>query len=485
MRTKEIFFNQRFIGRTKELVQLAKIGQSDKAHILILYGRRRVGKTELIEQAYRDRNILKFEGLEGRGEGEQRFEVMRQLGEYSGQPLLVKIQTKTWQEVFQYIADVVRQGRWTIYFEEVQWLANYESAFVAGLKYVWDNYFRHNNDLLLILCGSSPSFMIKEIVHSKALYNRSTHEMALTKLDLIETQMLLHGHGQREIMDAYLTVGGIPEYLQWLQEGASTFLSLCQQAFKKNGSFLREFDKVFVSSLSNNPHYKKIVEFLAKKRFATREEIAKHVKVTSGGSLTKILEDLLLCEFIQKYSPYNLNSDSPLARYCISDEYLQFYYQFIKPIKNRIKAGEFDSEPTKAISIARYHQWLGYAFERFCRHYYRVIAKILGFSGVDFKVGSFFNRAINKENPGYQIDLLFERKDRVYTVCEVKYVEGCIGTEVIEEIEKKLKLFPNKKDYTIQRVLITNAGADQALMRRSYFDKIITFKELFDESNWK
>lgn len=309
--------------------------------------------------------------------------------------------------------------------------------------------------------------------------------MALTKFDLIETQMLLRGRGQREVMDAYLTVGGVPEYLQWLQEGSSIFLSLCSNAFTKNSSFSREFEKIFVSSLSNNPHYKKIIEFLAKRRFATREEIAAHLKTSSGGSLSKLLDDLILCQFIQKYTPYNLNENSPVARYSISDEYLQFYYQFIKPITARINAGEFDSDPTKAISIARYHQWLGYAFERFCRRFYHVIAKALEFSGIEFSVGAFFNRALDKENPGYQIDLLFQRKDRVYTVCEIKYVQGNVGTEVIEELERKLKLFPNKRDFTIQRVLITNTGIDQALMQRAYFDRVITFQELFDAKNWR
>lgn len=185
MHPKKIALNPNFVGRFDVRTSLAELPQADRAQILIVYGRRRVGKTELIEQVYRERNILKFEGIEGANESKQMVEVMRQLSEYTDQPLLAKIPVQTWQEVFQYIAQVTSTGIWTIYFEEVQWLANYESHFIAALKYVWDNSFRYNKQLLLILCGSSPSFMIKQVVHSKALYNRSSYEMGLAKLNLL------------------------------------------------------------------------------------------------------------------------------------------------------------------------------------------------------------------------------------------------------------------------------------------------------------
>ena len=132
--------------------------------------------------------------------------------------------------------------------------------------------------------------------------------------------------------------------------------------------------------------------------------------------------------------------------------------------------------------MTRYHQWLGYAFERFCRRHYVVIARILEFSGVDFRVGAFFNRSTEQVAPGYQIDLLFERNDKVYTICEIKYLQGKIGTGVIEEFERKLRLFPNKNQYTIQRVLITNTEPEHALSNRHYFDRINTFKERLAES---
>ena len=285
-------------------------------------------------------------------------------------------------------------------------------------------------------------------------------------------------------MDAYLTVGGVPEYLHWIKDGASVFLSLCQHAFKRNSLFLREFDKIFVSSMSGNPHYKKTIEFLSKRRFATRREIMQYLKAASGGSITKLFVDLELCEFIQRYVPYNLNETSPSARYAINDEYLQFYFRFVQPIKQRIEAGEFDRDPVLAINRQHYAQWLGYVFERFCRRYYYIIAKILGFPAVEYQVGCYFSRKTDAKDPGFQIDLLFDRKDRVYTVCEIKYKESKINVGIIDEFEHKLECFPNEKHYTIQRVLITNTDADEGLKVRRYFDRIITLTELFDANHW-
>ena len=125
-----------------------------------------------------------------------------------------------------------------------------------------------------------------------------------------------------------------------------------------------------------------------------------------------------------------------------------------------------------------YFKWLGFAFERFCRNNSAIIAKILGFQGIQYKAGAFFNRNADEALPGYQIDLAFDRADNVYTICEIKYLQTKVSLKVIEEMEKKLSLFPSKGK-TIQKVLITSEGAQENLINRAYFDKIITLKDLF------
>lgn len=473
-----------FIGRTRELAQLKKIATAKEASIIIMYGRRRIGKTELLEQAFRARNILKFEGIEGLPEKAQLINVISQLAMYTGNALLAKTVVDSWSEFLQLLAGYTKQGVWTIYLEEVQWLANYNNTLIAELKYVWDNFFRLNPDLILILCGSAPSFILDHVIHSKALYNRSQHEFHLKEFTLEESKQFLKNRSNKEIIDAYLTVGGVPEYLKRANSESSVFLSLCKNSFSSEGFFAREYERIFTSSLSSNKYYKSIIEALSQQRFASRKELAEKFNITSGGTLSSLLLDLEKSGFIASYSPLNAKENTLLTRYAIEDNYLQFYFKFIKPIQKNIAQGSYNQQPNTALMVDSYVKWLGFSFERFCRKYHYIIAQILNFSGIRYQAGAFFNRATEKEQAGYQLDLVFDRADHVYTLCEIKYLQSKVGTSVISEFEKKLSLFPNPKNKTIHKVLICSEGADEALLKRAYFDEIITCAQLFEAKNW-
>ncbi len=401
-----------------------------------------------------------------------------QLSRYSGNPLYAKLELGTWTEFFSLISEWIKTGVHTLYFEEVQWLAGYDSQFISELKYAWDNEFRHNSDLIMILCGSSPSFMINEVLHSKALYNRSQHEMPLQEFSLSETAQMLSRRSPREVLDAYLLVGGIPEYLKRLQSKSSVFLSLCEESFRKGGFFSHEYERIFTSSLAGNKNYKKIIAFLSLRKFASRSEIARHLKIGSGGTLTGLLDDLEVCQFITKYAPYNLGSDSLLTRYCLRDAYLRFYFKFIAPIEHQIDQGDFDTNPSSAIKTDTLNKWLGFSFERFCCQHNRLIAKILGFHGVRYRSGAYFSRTAEKSQPNFQFDLVFERDDKVVTVCEIKYLQSKVSTSVVTEFERKLALFLLSKTRTLHKVLIAPEGADSAVLRRGYFDQVITLNDL-------
>jgi uncharacterized protein len=384
---------------------------------------------------------------------------------------------------FLLLANYLKTGKWTLYLEELQWLSNYESTLISELKYVWDNYFRYNPELIILLCGSSPSFMIDQVIHSKALYNRSQHEIHLKEFTISETKLFLKNRSVREIFDAYLTIGGIPEYLKWINKDSSVFLSLCKHSFTAGSFFSHEYEKIFTSSMASNKYYKKIIEILSKKKFVTRLELAKMLNINSGGSLSNVLLDLEKCGFINKYHPFNLKEGSVLTRYSISDNYLQYYFKFIKSLQKNIDNGDYNQNPQMAIKIDNYIKWLGFSFERFCRKFHGLIAKILGFSGVKYEHGVYFSRSTEKSNPGYQIDLIFNRADHVYTVCEIKYLQIKVSTNIIDEFEKKIALLPVKSNKTIHKVLICNMGAEKSLLNRAYFDNIITCDDIIAASD--
>ncbi len=468
-----------FVGRGDEIEAIQRASNAGEASIFVIYGRRRVGKTELIEHVLHGNNLLKLEGVEDGDKEAQMERVLYQLSKAFDDRHITRMHFKTWLELFDFIASKIAVGKWTLYLEEVQWLAEYKNELISDLKYVWDNSFRRNPNLLLVLCGSSPSFMQNQVVHSKALYNRSMHEMNLKEFSLNEAAQFLGNRSHREIMDAYLTMGGIPEYLKRIKKYSSLYIGICEESFKKDSYFSNEKQRIFISSFATNLHYQKIVDYLSQVKFANRKEIEKFIGVKGGGNLAAVLKDLETCGFIDRYLPYQAEGMSHLVRYCISDSYLRFYFKFIAPLVERIQQGDFIKNPLHALNNESYQKWLGLSFERFCRKESFIIAKIIGFSAVRYKSGVFFNRASIKEEKGYQIDLIFDRADHVLTICEIKYTQSKVGIEVIEEFEKKLKLFPDAKHKTIEKILITASGATDALLARAYFDRVITLETIF------
>jgi AAA+ ATPase superfamily predicted ATPase len=467
-----------FIGREAEIDSFHELAKSRGAKILVVYGRRRVGKTTLIHRAFAERNILKLEGLEKKGSAVQRDNILTQLSIAVNNPSIAKLKLRTWSEVLIEIAKITEKGIWTVYFEEVQWIAAYKEDLIIHLKYVWDNYFSKNPNLILILCGSSPSFLINKVMHSKALYNRSQYEFPISELSLAEAEKLIGKNRSREeVLDAYLAVGGIPDYLKRLTLKSSVYLSLCDQAFKPGGFFVDESERIFISSLAKNQHYLAIVEYLAKTKAATKGEILDALKLKSGGVTSSMFKDLIQCGFLGAYDNLSIGDTGRNSRYYLKDSYLQFYYRFIKPKLSGIRNGDFSHNAAKALDYNSYRQWLGYGFERLCLKLAFPLAQVLGFESVHFSCGPYYVKK-TASGTGAQIDLLYKRADRVFTVCEIKYQGEPVGKNVINECEQKIvALLP--KNATVQRVLISARGADASVVNSGYFNKIVTIDEIF------
>lgn len=142
----------------------------------------------------------------------------------------------------------------------------------------------------------------------------------------------------------------------------------------------------------------------------------------------------------------------------------------------KIQSGQFQESPSNALRINTYRQWLGYGFERWCRREAHRISKLLGFSSISYVSGAYFSR--ETKDTSFQIDLVFDRADRVLTICEIKYKDAPVGIEVIPEFEEKINKIELKSKKTIEKVLISANGADEKLHARSYFDRILTLEDL-------
>lgn len=470
-----------FAGREAELSLLREATKNlERSRITALYGRRRIGKTRLVEEAYRGFPLLRFEGLECENSRAQKRQFIRTLARHSGRKGHQLTNASDWVDLLMLLSEYVGNKPCVIFFDEFQWMANGRKDLVSKLKYVWDNCFTQKNRVHLILCGSISSFLVNKVVRSRALYGRIDSVIALGPLSLSEAKGgFFRGRGLREALEGFLAVGGVPKYLEMMRPSLSVKLNLHRLAFRPGGFLLDEFDRLFVSHFGRVPYYRSIVEFLAGRPFATRREIADRCRLQPGGRISTFLEDLDMAGFIEAYTPLERDGSSRLKRYRIADPYLDFYFRFIHPARRRIRSLPDGLPLHQALADRRYDIWRGLAFERFCRQHAGLFAKQLGFSAVAYDHGSWFRRSHLRE--GVQVDLLFKRADRVLTLCEVKFRDR-VGTEVIEEVERKMNLLQGFEGYAVEKVLISVTPPAEKLGREGYFARILTIEDLFSVS---
>lgn len=461
-----------FIGREFELKRIAKTILQKDPNITIVYGRRRVGKTELIETALAKRKVWKFEGLENQSSAAQRQNVLDQLAFYTQDLSVARLQLNTWREVFRLIAEALEGSTdIVVYLEELQWMANYRKALVSDLKYVWDNYFRKIPGFKLILCGSATSFMIKKVVKSKALYSRSIYTLPLEPLSINEASQLLKNYSDLHTLQAYLLFGGIPEYLKYVKNYETPIITLAEEGFTPGGYFFSEYEKIFISSLNKYATHKSLIELFSRQNFYTRSELAKKTNISVGGRLTEVLNDLEVTGLINKLKPYNGRKHL----YFLQDPYLNLYLKIIKPKFDNIKQGLFKKK-LNAINYSVIQQYLGYSLERFCRQQHYGLAEILGISGIEYSHSPLNYQ--KKSEQGFQFDLVFDRKDKCLTLFEIKFKQEGLSVGLIGDFEKKLNSFVKPKNYNIQKVLISAGEVSETLVKSYYFDRVIGLSEL-------
>ena len=472
---------ERFVGREFEIIRLQEVKQSADAAIVVVHGRRRVGKTTLVEHVFSDEHLVKLEGIEQGPPEYQMRSILEQLSVQVRNPTLALVKPSTWRETLRLVTSELRAGL-CLFLEEFQWLANYSDELVAEIKYFWDNHWRAIEGFKLVLCGSSASFMVGHVIRSKALYNRALVEVPLKPFLPCETREFLgESISPEQALDAHLLVGGIPEYLQYIRKESSVYLGFAKNALVPGAFFLGEYERIFVSSLANNVHYRSIIEFLSERRYASRGEIAKRLGLSSGSNLTELLEDLEICGFIRSYVPFDRSLSSKLRRFELVDPYVRLYLQLLKPKKKAIDQGRFTVNPLEGLSIDRIEQWYGYSLETLCRRQAHLIARALGFHGVEYSCGAFFNRATSKESPGFQLDLVFERKDRVVTLCEVKHNSTPITATKAREILSRFNRLETSPRYSKQRVLIATGEVSQEVRNGLFFDRILDATEVLQQ----
>lgn len=478
---------RKFIGRDYEIGLLSdeKKKAVDRASLIVVYGRRRVGKTRLITEFYRDNNLWKFDGIENDGKQGQIKNILDQLSIYTGDVYYKSVLCTSWIDLLRLLdralASTKNRYNAAVLLDELSYMASREQELVAALKWAWDNLWQDKKGFTLILCGSVASFMVNKVLKSSSLYGRINLEICLRPLSLPEVwDFFGRRKSIKEICNLYMFCGGVPEYLNQIDPAKSVSENIVELALTREGYFIHEFDRIFKDIFREEQIYKKIILVLSKNKNLKVPEMTNLLKVSKGGGFIECLENLELAGFIKEMSPFDRPQESKLKRYRLEDEYLHFYFKFIFPNLDKIQEVSGSSFAHTLLTGASYKSWAGFAFERLCLKHVNFIIRYLGIDQLVKDYGPYYNRMSNTKE-GVQIDLMMVRHDPVVTICEMKYYDGLVGKWIMNEMEKKVELLGETKK-TIEKVLITTEGITKDLADSNYFSRTILIDELFKKA---
>ena len=415
------------IGRDKEVKLLQGLLEANESQFVAVYGRRRVGKTFLIRETFNYNFTFQHTGTYNAPMKEQLKEFRESL--YAA-GMKRTAMPKTWNDAFRllgnFISTLPAEGKKLIFIDELPWMDTHKSNFVRSLDHFWNGWATTRQDIILIICGSATSWIIDNVIMNYGgLHNRLTNQIFLEPISLKECKEYCEwkglGYTENQILEAYMALGGIPYYWNFLRKGLSVAQNFDSLFFAPRGELTHEFDALYASLFRSPKTHIAIIEALAKRKMGMlREDILKSAKLTDGSGFNTALHELEQCGFIRKY--ISIGKKKKLSTYQLMDNYTLFYYDFIQQNVN----GD-ERFWTSQLDTTVHHGWAGRAFERVCIQHIPQIKSALGFAGVISSAHSWVYKSpknISEDNAnimGVQIDLLIDRNDQTINLCEMKY----------------------------------------------------------------
>ncbi len=478
------------IGRTREVQHLEKLYSSQVAEFLVVYGRRRIGKTYLIRQFFQSKpcTFLQVTGLQKGAMKKQLAHFADSLSQTFMQNVSLQ-QPKSWEEAFrtltQLIANINTPEKIVLFFDELPWLATPRAGVLEALDYYWNHHWSQNNQVILIVCGSSASWLIKNIIYNKGgLHNRCTAEIQLLPFTLTETKEFLQSRNIRltdnHILDLYLALGGVPYYLTYVQRGLVAHQNIQAILCDEKAPLKDEYAKLFESLFTNAPAYRELMKLIAsKKEGVSRKTLETEAKLSlGGGRLTDRLKQLEQTHFIKSYIPWEKERGE---YYKVIDEFCLFYLYWLQGSKSKRLVEDFWM---RQIQKPLYHVWAGYAFEAVCYKHIHSIIKALHL--VTAEAISSWRSTKTSDLSGTQIDLLIERSDDAVMLCEIKYTEKpfSITKSYFDVLKNKIEVFKKttKTNKQIFLMLISANGIQKNQYSSQIIDVIVTLEALFQNA---
>lgn len=483
------------IGREKEINTLNRLYDSKSAELVALYGRRRVGKTYLVDEVFSERITFRHSGLSpidsNNNNKAKRISRMKdQLKHFfrslSECGVTGKKCPESWLDAFYMLEDYLMEtddgySRQLVFIDEIQWLDTPRSGFMTGLEAFWNSWACHRKNIMVIVCGSSTSWILDKLVNNHGgLYGRLTCQINLLPFNLHECEQFYEAKGivmsRYDIVQSYMMLGGIPYYMNYFEKEFSFPQNIERLFFSINSPLKNEFERLFSSLFSNPDTMINIVTALSKKnKGLTRKELLKSTKINDSGEFSNHLNALISGAFIIKYTSIGSSKREPL--YKLTDPFCIFWLHFVSDnLRKRISWISIADTP--AVST-----WRGYAFENVCFNHIDQIKNALGINGI-ITEETLWSKHGDDDSAGTQIDLIINRKDNVVNMCEAKFYGELFAVSkdyhftLLHRKNLLSEVIPKKS--IIHSTLITTYGLKQTEYAGD-FVRVITMDDLFRE----
>ena len=395
------------IGRKREIEILNRLYNSNRAEFVAIYGRRRVGKTFLVDEVFDGRITFRHAGLSrvDARQGALKNQLKSFYNALIDQGMSKSHVPDCWLDAFflleQFLKEKDKGERQLVFLDELPWLDTPRSGFMTAFESFWNNWGCHRKNLMVVVCGSANSWILDKLINNHGgLYNRLTYSIKLSPFTLSECEEFYKsnsvGLSRYDIVQSYMILGGIPYYMGYFEKGKSLAQNIDSMFFAKGAILRDEYERLFSSAFSKPDAIRRIVEFLHRKSLGyTRKEISEGLHFTDGGTLSDYLKALSASDFIVKYKPFG--SDKRQEYYKLTDPFCLFYLHFRDKLDG---ADEFFWQ--KGLSTQQIVSWRGFAFEQVCFNHISQIKRALEINGVQSTQSAWTRKGTDDD--GSQID---------------------------------------------------------------------------------
>ena len=473
-----------FTGRKYYLDCLDALWRKTSSSMVVVSGRRRIGKSTLVE-AFAGRSGCRFYEIEGLAPDgamtneRQLSNFCKRLAAISGMP---EAHADSWSKAFDALdAALPKTGRSIVFLDEISWMGGFDPDFPALLKNAWDTQLSRRGRLIFVLAGSVSAWIQDNILKSKAFVGRISLDITLPELPLCSCRDFWGRNAgrvaMRDIVDVLSVTGGVPKYLEEIDPSLSADENIRRLCFRPEGYLFKDFDTIFGDVFGASAAKRRILSALAE-RPASVSELAEGFGVEPNGHFTEDLRDLEQAGFVAGAAGNNPLTGGTVreVRYRLRDNYTRFYLKFVERKKESISAGLF-----RFTTLDRLPGWdavMGLQFENLVLNNLKTLCPLIGLGTRLVTSAAPFARRKSGSSPGVQIDLLIQTPKSFYVI-EVKR-KGRIGGEVEREVQEKVERLALPRNKSVRTVLVFDGDMDPQVEEDGYFDYLIPIGKMFE-----